>query len=76
MPGSFRFLDDIALADMAFDAEGESLPSLFDAATQALIESLADPSTIADTWCATVSCSSRAMRTRSSSRIRSRYWVS
>ncbi|MCI1278700.1 MAG: archease [Nitrospira sp.] len=50
MPGSFRFLDDIALADMAFDAEGESLPSLLDAATQALIESLADPSTIADTW--------------------------
>ena len=50
MPGSFRFLDDIALADMAFDAEGESLPALFEAATQALIESLADPVTIAETW--------------------------
>ena len=50
MPGSFRFLDDIALADMAFDAEGESLSALFEAATQALIESLADPVTIAETW--------------------------
>ena len=50
MPGHFRFLDDIALADMAFDAEGDSLPALFDAATRALIESLADPSTVAQTW--------------------------
>lgn len=50
MPGSFRFLDDIALADMAFDATGESLPALFEAATRALIESLADPATVAETW--------------------------
>lgn len=54
MPGSFRFLDDIALADMAFDAEGDSLPALFEAATQALIESLADPVTITETWRHTV----------------------
>lgn len=54
MPGHFRFLDDIALADMAFDADGDSLPALFDAATRALIESLADPSTIAQTWRQTV----------------------
>ena len=54
MPGSFRVLDDIALADMAFDAEGDSLPALFEAATQALIESLADPVTIAETWRHTV----------------------
>lgn len=50
MSGAFRFLDDIALADMAFDAEGHSLPALFDAATQALIESLADPAGIVPTW--------------------------
>lgn len=50
MPGVFRFLDDIALADMAFEAEGDSLPELFDAATQALLESLADPSTVGHTW--------------------------
>lgn len=50
MSGRFRFLDDIALADMAFDAEGDSLPALFDAATTALMESLADPGTVAQTW--------------------------
>ncbi len=50
MSGTYRFLDDIALADMAFDAEGDSLLALFDAATQALIESLADPTGIAATW--------------------------
>ncbi|MGH7909234.1 MAG: archease [Thermodesulfobacteriota bacterium] len=50
MSGTFRFLDDIALADMAFEAEGHSLPALFNAATQALIESLADPAGIAATW--------------------------
>ena len=50
MPGTFRFLDDIALADMAFDAEGNSLQELFDSTTQALLESLADPATIAQTW--------------------------
>jgi SHS2 domain-containing protein len=54
MSGGFRFLDDIALADMAFDAEGDSLQALFDAATNALIESLADPATVAQTWRQTV----------------------
>ena len=50
MPGRFRFLDDIALADMAFDAAGDSLTDLFDAATSALLESLADPASVAETW--------------------------
>ncbi|MBS0172073.1 MAG: archease [Nitrospira sp.] len=50
MPGTFRFLDDIALADMAFEAEGDSLPALFDAATEALLHSLANPATIPQTW--------------------------
>src|SRR5512132_2353278 len=50
MPGTFRFLDDIALADMAFEAEGDSLSALFDAATQALLESLADPGTVGQSW--------------------------
>ena len=54
MPGTFRFLDDVALADMAFDAEGDSLSALFDAATEALLESLADPITIAKTWRQTI----------------------
>lgn len=54
MSGTFRFLDEIAMADMAFDAEGDSLPALFDAATQALINSLADPDSVAQTWQQTV----------------------
>lgn len=54
MSGTFRFLDEIAMADMAFDAAGDSLPALFDAATQALIHSLADPDSIAQTWQQTV----------------------
>jgi len=54
MPGTFRFLDDIAVADMAFEAEGDSLQALFDAATQALIQSLADPASVAQTWRQTV----------------------
>jgi SHS2 domain-containing protein len=54
MSGTFRFLDEIAMADMAFEAEGDSLPALFDAATQALIHSLADPASVAQTWQQTV----------------------
>ncbi|QOJ33525.1 MAG: archease [Nitrospira sp.] len=54
MSGRFRFLDDIALADMAFEAEGDSLQALFEAATQALLESLADPATVDATWHSTV----------------------
>ena len=49
MSGTFRFLDDVALADMAFDAEGDSLSALFDAATEALLEGLANPITIGTT---------------------------
>ncbi len=50
MSGTFRFLDEIAVADMAFEAEGDSLPALFEAATRALIQSLADPVSVAQTW--------------------------
>ncbi|ODT46101.1 MAG: hypothetical protein ABS70_01670 [Nitrospira sp. SCN 59-13] len=54
MSGTFRFLDELAVADMAFEAEGDSLPALFDAATQALIQSLADPATVGQTWRQTI----------------------
>ena len=50
MAHSFRFLDDIALADLAFEAEGDSVEELFRAATRALLETLADPATVAATW--------------------------
>lgn len=50
MSHSFRFLDDIATADLAFDASGDSLQELFHGATCAVIEAMADPSTVGSTW--------------------------
>ncbi len=50
MAHSFRFLDDIAIADIAFEAEGDSVEELFCAATQALCEALADPTTVGTSW--------------------------
>lgn len=54
MAYAFRFLDDIATADLAFDADGDSLPDLFQGATNALIEALADPQTVRSTWQQTI----------------------
>ena len=50
MAWTFRFLEEIALADIAFDAEGESIEEVFRGATQALLQSMANPSTVAETW--------------------------
>jgi SHS2 domain-containing protein len=50
MAWTFRFLEDIALADIGFEAEGESVEEVFRAATQALIESMANPSTVSGGW--------------------------
>ena len=50
MSHSFRFLEHIALADIAFEAEGDSVEELFRGATQALLETLADPITVATSW--------------------------
>ena len=50
MAWSFRFLEEIALADIAFDAEGESIEEVFRGATQALLQSMATLSTVAETW--------------------------
>ena len=50
MAWTFRFLEEIALADIAFDAEGDSIEEVFRGATQALLESMATPSTVAETW--------------------------
>jgi SHS2 domain-containing protein len=50
MAWTFRFLEDIALADIGFEAEGESIEEVFRAATQALIESLATPTTVSRGW--------------------------
>ena len=50
MSSSFRFLEDIALADLAFEAEGDSIEDVFQGATQALLETLADPKTVGASW--------------------------
>lgn len=50
MAYSFRFLDDIAVADMAFEAEGDSIEEVFSAATEALLESMAAPATVGTSW--------------------------
>jgi SHS2 domain-containing protein len=50
MAWSFRFLEEIALADLAFEAEGESVEEVFRGATQALLESMANPTTVSERW--------------------------
>jgi len=50
MAFTYHFLDDIALADIAFEVRGDSLPDVFAGVTQALIETLANPATVASTW--------------------------
>jgi SHS2 domain-containing protein len=50
MAWTFRFLEDIALADIAFEAEGESVEEVFRGATQALLESMANPTTVSEGW--------------------------
>jgi len=50
MAGTFRFLEEIALADIAFEAEGESVEEVFRGATQALLESMANPTTVSGGW--------------------------
>jgi SHS2 domain-containing protein len=50
MAWTFRFLEEIALADIAFEAEGESVEEVFRGATQAILESMANPSTVSGVW--------------------------
>jgi len=46
----FRFLEDVALADIGFEAEGDSIQDVFRGATQALLETLANPATVSEGW--------------------------
>jgi SHS2 domain-containing protein len=50
MSYDFRFLEDVALADIAFEAEGDSIEDLFQGATSALLETMADPQTVGASW--------------------------
>ena len=42
----FKFIEDIAIADVAFEATGKNLKELFESAAKAAIESMADPKTV------------------------------
>jgi len=44
--GKYRFLEDRAIADAAFEAEGESLEELFEACAQATFEVMAETKTV------------------------------
>jgi SHS2 domain-containing protein len=50
MAWTIRFLEDVALADLAFEATGNSLEDVFRGATQALVESMANPATVPGRW--------------------------
>ena len=50
MAWTFRFLEEIALADIGFEAEGESVEEVFRGATQALLESMANSSSVSGGW--------------------------
>jgi SHS2 domain-containing protein len=54
MSGSFRFLEDVAIADAAFEAVGDSPSELFAAAARALIETMVNPETVTDGWHRTI----------------------
>jgi len=54
MPASFRILDDIAVADVAFEATGGTPSELFVSAAQAVIDILANPTTVAKVWHRTI----------------------
>jgi len=61
MTSSFRFLEDIALADSAFEARGGTPSELFTASAMAVIETLADPRTVAAALTRTVSRHDRSL---------------
>ena len=50
MAGGYQELEDIALADSAFEAWGDSPADLFNFAALALMETMAVPSTVAESW--------------------------
>ena len=50
MAWTVRFLDEVALADIAFEAEGESVEEVFRGATQAILETMANPATVTGGW--------------------------
>lgn len=46
---TYRFLPDVALADVAFEAESDSVDGLFEACARAMTEIMVDPKTLRGT---------------------------
>ncbi len=61
MTSSFRFLEDLALADSAFEAQGDTPSELFTASARAVIETLADPQTVPPALTRTISRHDRSL---------------
>jgi SHS2 domain-containing protein len=54
MSSSFRILADIAVADVAFEAVGDTPSELFEAGAHAVMEILANPTTVSNIWHRTI----------------------
>ncbi|MEC4673796.1 MAG: archease [Nitrospirota bacterium] len=50
MAKGYRVLENVALADTAFEAWGDSPSQLFEATSQAVIETMVTPSTVGTSW--------------------------
>lgn len=50
MSKAVRFLEDIVVADVAFEASGNTVEETFEAATEAIIGIMADPDTVSSDW--------------------------
>lgn len=61
MTSTFRFLEDIALADSAFEARGDTPSELFRAAAQAVIETMVAPETVTPTLTKPISRHDRSL---------------
>ena len=59
MTARFRLIEDVALADAAFEATGDSPSELCLAAAQAVIATMVDPDTVRPTWRTTVTLRNR-----------------
>jgi SHS2 domain-containing protein len=59
--GSYRFVEDVAIADCAIDLEGRDLDDLFDTAAEALARLMVDPATVSTTVERTVALEAPAL---------------
>ena len=50
MGKAYRFRDEIVLGDLAFEATGDSVSELFEAAGLAVIEAMVDPLSVETSW--------------------------